>query len=217
MARRPPASARANLHRAGRAPHRARREAEAIGSGRRSDEGHDPRRIWDGEEIAAGTLDIRIAWPRNGRSAPIARIVVRRLARHLRRNRLPAREFADKEGRRAAVGPAGLMRRKSDSRRDLTAARRRQSRSRVRRSKGQGRGESNRRLDWPNPHVSRRPRERPRRMIQLAPGPALERPSRRAFGAPQDERIAAPDASHDVTHCLYRRSSAPRAAPPPQR
>ena len=90
------ASARANLHRAGRAPHRARREAEAIGSGRRSDKGHNPRRIWNGKEVSAGPLDIRIAWPRNGRSAPIARIVVSRLARHLRRNRLPAREFADK-------------------------------------------------------------------------------------------------------------------------
>ena len=89
-------SARANLDRAGRAPHRARREAEAIGSGRRSDKGHNPRRIWNGKEVSAGPLDIRIAWPRNCRHAPAARIVVGRLARHLRRDGLAARKLADK-------------------------------------------------------------------------------------------------------------------------
>jgi hypothetical protein len=116
------ASARANPHLPRRAPHGAGREAEAVGSGRGRDKGEDARRLRGAEEEAARSLDIRIAWPRNGRGAPAARVVVGRLARHLGRNGLSARELADEQGRCAAIGPAGLARGQADLSSNLRGA-----------------------------------------------------------------------------------------------
>jgi len=112
----------ANPDHARRAPHRARREAEAIGSGRGRGKGENAWRVRNPIEISARPLDIRIARPRNRRGGPVAWIVVGGFARHMRRNGLPAREFADEQGRGTAIGPAGLACGKADLRRDLPVA-----------------------------------------------------------------------------------------------